>query len=84
MILFIQFLRINSSGLSIVIIIFSKSKEKTISDSQKQNRPSFDLPKKSCCCRERGARALEERLATERLVPSRNKDELQSDALDSV
>ncbi|CAG7878117.1 unnamed protein product [Brassica rapa] len=34
--------------------------------------------------RERGARALEERLATERLVPSRNKDELQSDALDSV
>ncbi|CAH2054542.1 unnamed protein product [Thlaspi arvense] len=34
--------------------------------------------------RERGARALEERLATERLVPPRNKDESQSDALDSV
>ncbi|KAH0854743.1 hypothetical protein HID58_044826 [Brassica napus] len=34
--------------------------------------------------RERGARALEERLATERLVPPRNKEELQSDALDSV
>ncbi|CAN6992300.1 hypothetical protein IGI04_003994 [Brassica rapa subsp. trilocularis] len=34
--------------------------------------------------RERGARALEERLATERLVPPRNKEESQSDALDSV
>ncbi|CAD5322417.1 unnamed protein product [Arabidopsis thaliana] len=34
--------------------------------------------------RERGARALEERLGTERLVPARNKDELQSDGLDNV
>jgi len=35
-------------------------------------------------CRERGARALEERLAAERLAGARSSGELQTDATENV
>lgn len=69
--------------LRLASVCIEPNPEKTNSGSQKENRPSLTMPK-SCCCRERGARALEERLATERMVPPKKQDELQSDALDSV